>query len=192
MGLPHHSFKDTLIDPRAPLQRLSADRRYQWGVAALSPGEAVFCCSSPAKLLGDAVMDAKAGLPESSPRSHRCCTMTGSSAAWPEHERAALQRLRRELIDWSASGQHHLHKHWQFRSCQQALDWYAQALLISERYGRHCDFYLGNVGEGRIDTDILNRQLGHLNRADLELARSLNQLELSIKTGINHTQPSEA
>ena len=89
---------------------------------------------------------------------------------------------RLKHLGWSRSGHHHLHKRWQFATCQQALSWYAQAHLLSVIHGHHCDFYLGNVGEGRIDTDILNRELGHLSRSDLDLARRLDQLEEDLLT----------
>jgi len=92
---------------------------------------------------------------------------------------STTKRLKR--LGWSCSGDHHLHKRWQFATCQQALSWYAQAHLLSVIHGRHCDFYLGNVGEGRIDTDILNRELGHLSRSDLDLACRLDQLELDMR-----------
>ena len=93
-----------------------------------------------------------------------------------ELDLAEWDNLCSQLSSWSSSGVHHLHKRWQFDTAQQALRWYGQARAISARHGRHCDFYLGSVGEGRIDTDILNRERGSLNQEDLELARSLDAL----------------
>lgn len=81
-----------------------------------------------------------------------------------------FQRLQRQLRDWSFHGHHHLHKSWQFPSCKHALQWHREALELSRRHGRHCIFYLGHVGSGRIETDILNLDAGRLGRDDLGLA----------------------
>jgi hypothetical protein len=70
-----------------------------------------------------------------------------------------------------------MHKSQQFQTCQQALRWHALAQVLSERHQRHCLFYLGSVGSGRIGTDILSPIQGHLSRADLDLAVKLNALE---------------
>ena len=75
-----------------------------------------------------------------------------------------------------------MHKSQQFKSCQQALQWHALAQALSERQGRHCLFYLGNVGSGRIGTDILSPMQGHLTKADLDLAIMLNSLEKSVRS----------
>ena len=99
----------------------------------------------------------------------------------PELTPEELLRLRQELADWSFTGLHHLHKRWQFHTCQQALDWIALAKDLCARHGGDCDFYLANVGEGRIDTDIINRRKGHLERDDLGLAAILNALERDVK-----------
>lgn len=92
-----------------------------------------------------------------------------------------LQLFLVELRDWVLTGEHHMHKSWQFQTCQQALQWHALAQAVSERHGRDCLFYLGNVGSGRIETDILNRIHGHLTRDDLAVAMMLNTLEKEIK-----------
>lgn len=95
----------------------------------------------------------------------------GHSAPEPSGlDSAELKRLRAELSDWSFSGKHHMHKTWQFRDCHEALHWHALAQGVNERHGRDCFFYLGNVGAGRIDTDIFNRQRGELSRSDLVMA----------------------
>jgi hypothetical protein len=70
-----------------------------------------------------------------------------------------------------------MHKSQQFQTCQQALRWHGLAQVLSERHQRHCLFYLGSVGSGRIGTDILSPIQGHLSRADLDLAVKLNALE---------------
>jgi pterin-4a-carbinolamine dehydratase len=88
-----------------------------------------------------------------------------------------LHLLLVELQDWELTGDHHMHKSQQFQTCQQALRWHALAQVLSERHQRHCLFYLGSVGSGRIGTDILSPIQGHLSRADLDLAVKLNALE---------------
>ena len=88
-----------------------------------------------------------------------------------------LHLLLVELQDWELTGDHHMHKSQQFQTCQQALRWHSLAQALSERHARHCLFYLGNVGSGRIGTDILSPIQGHLSRADLDLAVKLNALE---------------
>ncbi len=93
-----------------------------------------------------------------------------------------LQLFQVELKDWEFTGHHHMHKTLQFHTCQQALHWRALAQAHSELHGLSCLFYLGNVGSGRIDTDILNSIQGHLTRADLGLAIQLNALEKAIKS----------
>ena len=87
-----------------------------------------------------------------------------------------FNRLQRQLNDWSFHGHHHLHKSWQFPGCQEALHWHQQAQELSDRHGCHCIFYLGHVGSGRIETDILNREGSRLSRDDLGLAVLLNAL----------------
>lgn len=86
-----------------------------------------------------------------------------------------------ELKDWELVADHHMHKSLQFQSCQQALQWHALAQALSERHGHNCLFYLGNVGSGRIDTDIINPIQGHLVRTDLDMAVKLNALERAVK-----------
>lgn len=93
-----------------------------------------------------------------------------------------LQLFLVELRDWDLTDKHHMHKSWQFRTCQQSLQWHALAQAVSERHGQNCLFYLGHVGSGRIETDILNRTIGHLTRDDLAVAMMLNALEREIKS----------
>jgi len=92
-----------------------------------------------------------------------------------------LQRFLVELKDWEITGEHHMHKRLQFQSCQLALQWHTMAQALCQRHGRDCLFYLGNVGCGRIDADILNRITGHITRVDLALAMALNSLEKEVK-----------
>lgn len=92
-----------------------------------------------------------------------------------------LQLFLVELHEWVITGGHHMHKSWQFQGCQNALQWYVLAKKLSDRHGRDCLYYLGHVGSGRIETDILNRIEGHLTRDDLAVAKMLNTLEKQIK-----------
>ena len=92
-----------------------------------------------------------------------------------------LHLLLVELKDWELIGDHHMHKNQQFQSCQQALEWHSLAQALSECHGHHCLFYLGSVGCGRIETDILSPIQGHLTRADLDLAIKLNALEKTVR-----------
>ena len=62
------------------------------------------------------------------------------------------------------------------------MRWHVLAQALSERQGRYCLFYLGNVGSGRIETDILSPIQGHLTRADLDLAVKLNDLEKTVRS----------
>ena len=62
------------------------------------------------------------------------------------------------------------------------MRWHVLAQVLSELQGRHCLFYLGNVGSGRIETDILSPIQGHLTRADLDLAVKLNDLEKTVRS----------
>jgi pterin-4a-carbinolamine dehydratase len=86
-----------------------------------------------------------------------------------------------ELKDWELIADHHMHKSMQFQSCQQALRWHALAQALSECNGRDCLFYLGNVGSGRVETDIFNPIQGHLTRTDLDVAVKLNALERAVR-----------
>lgn len=92
-----------------------------------------------------------------------------------------LQQFLRELSDWEITGGHHMHKSWQFQTCEQALQWHGMAKVLSERHGGDCLYYLGHVGSGRIETDIINPIHGHLIRDDLAVAMMLNTLEKQIK-----------
>ena len=87
-----------------------------------------------------------------------------------------------ELRDWVLSGEHHMHKVSQFQTCQKALEWLTLAQVLCSRHGRNCLFYLGRVGSGRIETDIINQINGHLTRDDLDVAKMLNSLETKIKS----------
>ena len=93
-----------------------------------------------------------------------------------------LHLLQVELKDWELITDHHMHKSMQFQNCQQALQWHALALALSESHGRDCLFYLGNVGSGRIETDILNPLQGHLKKTDLDVAVKLNVLERAVRS----------
>lgn len=86
-----------------------------------------------------------------------------------------------ELREWELTGEHHMHKGLQFQTWQQALEWLALARVLSGLHNCNCLFYLGHVGSGRIETDILNRINGHLTRDDLDVAKDLNSLEEDIK-----------
>jgi pterin-4a-carbinolamine dehydratase len=92
-----------------------------------------------------------------------------------------LHLLLVELKDWELIADHHMHKSIQFHSCLLALQWHALAQALSESSGHHCLFYLGNVGSGRIEIDIMNPIQGHLARTDLEIAVKLNALERAVK-----------
>ena len=74
-----------------------------------------------------------------------------------------------------------MHKSWQFPNAQMALQWHGLVRKLNDRHGRDCDFYLGHVGSGRIETDIFNRIHGHLTRDDLDLAVMMNALEDCVK-----------
>ena len=87
-----------------------------------------------------------------------------------------LQQLQQELKDWTFTGLHHIHKNWQFINARQALQWHRLARELSELHGGDCCFFLGHVGGGRIETDILNRTQGHLTRDDLDLAVMMNDM----------------
>ncbi|MFO0016894.1 MAG: hypothetical protein ACK52U_10095 [Synechococcaceae cyanobacterium] len=93
-----------------------------------------------------------------------------------------LQLFLVELREWDLTAEHHMHKSWQFGTCQQALHWHTLAQAVSDRHGRDCLFYLGHVGSGRIETDILNPTIGHLIRDELAVAVMLNTLERQIKS----------
>jgi hypothetical protein len=93
-----------------------------------------------------------------------------------------FQQLQQQLKEWVFTGQHHMHKSWQFSTCQQALRWHGMARELTERHGRDCSFYLGHVGSGRIETDILNQVQGHLTRDDLDVAMMLNAMEQQLKS----------
>jgi hypothetical protein len=97
----------------------------------------------------------------------------------PELSPWELTQFQQELKEWAFAEDHHMHKSWQFPTCQQALRWHELAKKITEKHGRDCYFFLGHVGSGRIETDIINRVTGHLTRDDLEVARMLNSLESS-------------
>lgn len=103
------------------------------------------------------------------------------STHYSEVDPCELQLFLVELREWVITGGHHMHKSWQFQNCQNALQWYVLSKGLSDRYGRDYLYYLGNVGSGRIETDILNRIQGHLTRDDLALAKMLNTLEKQIK-----------
>ena len=92
-----------------------------------------------------------------------------------------LQHLQVQLKDWTFMGQHHMHKSWQFLNAKQALQWHGMARELSDRHRRDCDFYLGHVGRGRIETDIFNRVHGHLTRDDLDVAVRMNAIERNVK-----------
>lgn len=74
-----------------------------------------------------------------------------------------------------------MYKGLNFKTCQQALEWLLLAQILSNFHSSNCLFYLGLVGDGRIETDILNWIGGHLTRDDLPVARILNFLESKVK-----------
>lgn len=107
-------------------------------------------------------------------------TMNSSPLRHADLDPWELQQYLVELQDWELTGEHHMHKSLQFQTCQQALRWHALARELSDRHGRNCLFYLGHVGSGRIEMDILNRVDGHLTRDDLAVAMMLNTLEKEV------------
>jgi pterin-4a-carbinolamine dehydratase len=106
-----------------------------------------------------------------------------------ELDPAELQQLQKKLQDWTFAGQHHMHKSWHFLGAQQALKWHGLAKELSDRHSGDCYFYLGHVGNGRIETDILNHLQGHLTRDDLDVASMMNELEDDIKKSDSRPQP---
>ena len=106
-----------------------------------------------------------------------------------ELDPAELHQLQKKLQDWTLAGQHHMHKSWRFLSAQQALKWHGLAKELSERHSGDCYFYLGHVGNGRIETDILNHLQGHLTRDDLDVALMMNELEDDVKKSDSRLQP---
>jgi hypothetical protein len=100
-----------------------------------------------------------------------------------------LYQLQQQLKDWSFFGQHHMHKSWRFRHAQLALKWHGLAKELSTRHGGDCYFYLGHVGSGCIETDILNHLQGHLTREDLEVALMMDRLEDAVKGADTEDQP---
>ena len=100
-----------------------------------------------------------------------------------------LQLLQQQLKDWTFTGLHHMHKSWQFLNAQQALQWHSLARELSECHGRDCCFYLGQVGSGRIETDIMNRIHGHLTRDDLDVAVMMNVMEVHVKNPSQELDP---
>jgi hypothetical protein len=89
-----------------------------------------------------------------------------------------FQHFQQELQEWTFIEVHHMHKSWQFATCQQAMRWYALAQEITELHGKDCYFFLGHVGSGRIETDIINHIHGHLTRDDLNVAMMLNSIKI--------------
>ena len=71
------------------------------------------------------------------------------------HDGQEFNRLQRQLDDWS---------------------FHEEALELSRRHAGHCLFFLGHVGCGRIETDILNTEASRLSLNDLVLAVGLNAL----------------
>jgi pterin-4a-carbinolamine dehydratase len=100
-----------------------------------------------------------------------------------------INQLQEELKDWTFAGQHHMHKSWHFLTAQQALKWHGLAKALSEHHSGDCYFYLGHVGSGRIETDILNHLYGHLTRDDLDVALMMNELEDDVKMAAAGPQP---
>jgi pterin-4a-carbinolamine dehydratase len=107
----------------------------------------------------------------------------------PELDPSQIHQLQQQFKDWTFSGQHHMHKSWRFPSAQQALTWHSLARELSERHSGECYFYLGHVGNGRIETDILNHKHGRLTRDDLDIALKMNELERDVKKFNSDAQP---
>ena len=113
----------------------------------------------------------------------------------PEADRARdldlweLQKVQEKLKEWTFAGQHHMHRSWQFLTAHQALKWHGLARQLSERHGRDCDFYLGHVGSGRIETDIFNRVHGHLTRDDIDVAVMMNAIERHVSNSLQELSP---
>ena len=111
-----------------------------------------------------------------------------------EVDPSEIHQLQKQLKDWTFAGQHHMHKSWRFLSAQQALEWHGLARKLCERHSGDCYFYLGHVGNGQIETDILNHMHGHLTRDDLIVALMMNELENDVKESpspSNRNSPSQ-
>jgi pterin-4a-carbinolamine dehydratase len=106
-----------------------------------------------------------------------------------ELDPSQIHQLQQQFKDWTFAGQHHMHKSWRFLNAQQALKWHGLAQALSERHSGDCYFYLGHVGNGRIETDILNHLQGHLTRDDLDVALMMNELENEVKKSDSEAQP---
>lgn len=92
-----------------------------------------------------------------------------------------LRQLEQQLADWTFAGQHHMHKSWRFRTAQQALKWHGLVKDLGVCHSGDCYFYLGHVGSGRVETDILNHKHGRLTKEDLDVALLMNRLEDDVK-----------
>jgi pterin-4a-carbinolamine dehydratase len=115
--------------------------------------------------------------------------MNSEDSKSSELDPSEIHQLEKQLKDWTFAGQHHMHKSWHFSSAQQALKWHGLARELSERHSGDCYFYLGHVGNGRIETDILNHRQGHLTRDDLDVAMMMNKLEHDVRNSDSGAHP---
>jgi pterin-4a-carbinolamine dehydratase len=115
--------------------------------------------------------------------------MNSEDSKSSELDPSEIHQLEKQLKDWTFAGQHHMHKSWHFSSAQQALKWHGLARGLSERHSGDCYFYLGHVGNGRIETDILNHRQGHLTRDDLDVAMIMNKLEHDVRNSDSGAHP---
>lgn len=86
---------------------------------------------------------------------------------------AELQKLARELPDWSVVEEHHLRKEFRFKNFREALDFVNRVGELAEEQAHHPDI---DFGWGRARVTIYTHKIDGLTESDFVLAAKIDRL----------------
>lgn len=84
-----------------------------------------------------------------------------------------LQGLLRNVPQWTATNEHHLHREFQFPDFQQALDFVNRVGAIAEEQGHHPDMLLS---WGKVVVTLWTHKIDGLTESDFIMAAKIDRL----------------
>jgi 4a-hydroxytetrahydrobiopterin dehydratase len=84
-----------------------------------------------------------------------------------------LEVLLRNVPQWTASSEHHLHRQFRFPDFQQALDFVNRVGAVAEEQGHHPDMLLS---WGKVEVTLWTHKIDGLTESDFIMAAKIDRL----------------
>lgn len=94
----------------------------------------------------------------------------------PPLKGAALERIHKDVPDWTVSNQHDLHREFRFPDFKQALAFVNRIGDIAEQEGHHPEILLG---WGKVGITLWTHKINGLSESDFILAAKIDRLNQS-------------